>query len=256
MMSHNSKQFDTSGELLIQRCGNGVILMPPNHMLRGQSMPFNISKMMNLPFNVFFTNREGEIHALNENTSNTCGFVSVKDAIGRTVYSVSKKDTGDIVKANDELVVTSHKFLAASVSYMRKDDIDLEFLSLKYPWYNDKNQCIGIFGFAFQIDTDNNQLSSDVLYLLIQSGLLMPSMSSMMSKCSLDAFSQQIDFTQREKDVLRQLSYGKSNRAIALSLGLSHRTIDEYIARLKNKLGGVSRNALIEKSLAFGNYNA
>jgi DNA-binding NarL/FixJ family response regulator len=44
-------------------------------------------------------------------------------------------------------------------------------------------------------------------------------------------------FTQREAEVLRQLTHGLTNKEIALSLGISYETVKEHIAHLLRKIG-------------------
>ena len=51
--------------------------------------------------------------------------------------------------------------------------------------------------------------------------------------------------TPRELDVLRLLAKGNTNRQIALLLGLSMRTIENYRGNLKAKLGLESRVELV-----------
>jgi DNA-binding NarL/FixJ family response regulator len=51
-------------------------------------------------------------------------------------------------------------------------------------------------------------------------------------------------FTEREQEVLRLLVAARSNREIALSLGIEERTVKAYVARLMRKVGVQNRIAL------------
>jgi DNA-binding CsgD family transcriptional regulator len=50
--------------------------------------------------------------------------------------------------------------------------------------------------------------------------------------------------TDRERDVLRLLAQGHTNREVAELLGLSVKTVETYRARLSNKLGLRGRAAI------------
>jgi DNA-binding NarL/FixJ family response regulator len=52
------------------------------------------------------------------------------------------------------------------------------------------------------------------------------------------------NFTEREQEVLRLLVEARSNREIALSLGIEERTVKAYVARLMRKVGVENRIAL------------
>lgn len=50
--------------------------------------------------------------------------------------------------------------------------------------------------------------------------------------------------TSREKEVLEMLTHGRSNKEIALSLGIEVRTVKAHVAKLKSKTGADSRVTL------------
>lgn len=56
-----------------------------------------------------------------------------------------------------------------------------------------------------------------------------------------------INITNREKDISLQLINNKTSKQIALSLGLSYRTVEQYIDNLKNKFGVFSKQDLESK---------
>ena len=56
----------------------------------------------------------------------------------------------------------------------------------------------------------------------------------------------------RERDVLRGLVDGKTNKMIARDLAISDRTVEEYRAQVKTKLGVVTLSALLKLSLRAG----
>jgi DNA-binding NarL/FixJ family response regulator len=50
--------------------------------------------------------------------------------------------------------------------------------------------------------------------------------------------------TRRERDTAALVAHGKSNRAIARSLGISERTVEGYVAATLSKLGFASRSQI------------
>ncbi|WP_339873706.1 response regulator [uncultured Brevundimonas sp.] len=54
-----------------------------------------------------------------------------------------------------------------------------------------------------------------------------------------------LTLSSREKDVLRGLVAGHTNKMIARELGISDRTVEEYRAKVKSKLGVTSLSALL-----------
>ena len=51
--------------------------------------------------------------------------------------------------------------------------------------------------------------------------------------------------TARETEVLVLIAQGITTNGIALRLGISHRTVDNHVASLMNRLGAVSRSHAI-----------
>lgn len=64
-----------------------------------------------------------------------------------------------------------------------------------------------------------------------------------------DALSR---LTAREREVLEQLVIGRSNKAIALELGISPRTVEIHRARVMEKMGAHSLAHLVRLALASG----
>ena len=62
---------------------------------------------------------------------------------------------------------------------------------------------------------------------------------------SRDASAALQTLSARENDVLRGLVAGQTNKMIARELGISDRTVEEYRAKVKSKLGVTSLSALL-----------
>lgn len=67
-----------------------------------------------------------------------------------------------------------------------------------------------------------------------------------------DANKRLDSLTPRERDVLRQLLLGRSNKAIARELGLSPRTVEVHRARIMEKTGAQGLSQLVRMAIAAG----
>ncbi len=243
-----SSVIDVSKEFQLIRCGGGVKLLSPDNKIVNHKA-YSVAQLLNMPFNVFFMDTSGTLIQMNESSADACGFVSLCDAIGRTVYSIADKEVGNKIKRHDNLVIATNNFITKDVEYQHAHSDSLSsFVSFKFPLYSENNQTIGIFGCAISLDNDKQQDYSKALLPLVQTGLLMS--GAPQAVMHFDTQLKDIHLTLREQDVLQQLSLGKSNKAIGLSLGIAQRTVDEYLAKLRSKLDVSSRNELVEKIIS------
>lgn len=251
-MMNKLTSFDTSNDLYVQRQGNGIRLVRPEHTKQGQLHLTTMAQLQELPCHIFFLNTDSVIIKINETATKNCGFTSVNDAIGRTIDAVAKPDTANMIQSYDRLAMTSNCTLVNDVAYERShDDNHFQFLSVRFPWYGDNNKIIGVLGCSIVISTCP-QAFANAFSLLMQTGLLAASHTPTSTKSFLSIPTIGfVNVTPREKDVLEQLSLGKTNKAIGEKLGIKQRTVDEYIANLKRKLNTNSRSDLIEKAINF-----
>lgn len=59
-------------------------------------------------------------------------------------------------------------------------------------------------------------------------------------------------FTERERDVLRLLVQGKSNREIAEELSIAEITVKNYLSHIFEKLGVSNRTQAVIRAMALG----
>ncbi|MGH2618032.1 MAG: response regulator transcription factor, partial [Thermomicrobiales bacterium] len=69
---------------------------------------------------------------------------------------------------------------------------------------------------------------------------------------TLPASDQGDALTPRERDVLRLLAAGRSDKEIAVALGISRHTAGHHVARILDKLGVVSRAAAAAHAVRHG----
>jgi DNA-binding CsgD family transcriptional regulator len=245
---------DNSTEFLVQKWNNGVKLISPKTLTKKdlytttpQHAPKRtVKELFNLPMNVYIQNPYGVIQNINEFGVNSCGFASVRDAIGNSVRVVAEKGSADALLQNNLAVIKNNRLTLFDEEHTRRDKLIFQRLSLKFPWYSQDDKIIGIFGFSIPINEPFavSSLSSSLNHIL-NTGLL--------SRSALDpiAMLQQsvinnIVLSKREKQCMHYLMRGKTAKAIANHLGLSTRTVENYIENIKSKFGVSSKSELID----------
>jgi DNA-binding CsgD family transcriptional regulator len=67
-----------------------------------------------------------------------------------------------------------------------------------------------------------------------------------------DAYTMGISVTQRESEVLFLILRGKTSKLIALALGLSYRTVEGYLEKIRLKFGARNRTELFDIAMERG----
>ena len=71
----------------------------------------------------------------------------------------------------------------------------------------------------------------------------------------LNEFDKNVDvpvLTGREREVLRCVATGQSNKEMAKLLGIAPRTVERHIENLRNKIRARNRAHMIAKAIAYG----
>lgn len=94
--------------------------------------------------------------------------------------------------------------------------------------------------------------AAEDLPCVVDDALAMVSVAQAESAASAEARHQIERLTARERDVLHGLLHGKSNKMIALDLGISPRTVEIYRSHLMDKLGTHSLSETLKVAFAAG----
>lgn len=105
---------------------------------------------------------------------------------------------------------------------------------------------------AGAVDCLLSPYASDDLLGVVEDALALVRAACAESAASAQARSQIERLTARERDVLHGLIHGKSNKMIALDLGISPRTVEIYRAHLMDKLGTHSLSETLKVAFAAG----
>lgn len=237
--------LDIHNEMIIQRFGSGVKLIDTENAKRSKQH-ISVGAMLPMPVHVYFMNTESVLQTLNKRGVTTFNLSSDKDFIGRTARDFSSKETAERSIAHDRMVVNDNKMIIKDELYIRLDGINFSTLSFKFPWYDNKNKMIGIFGFSFLLDEKWGISLAESMMLIAQTNLLR---SEKIQQCLPGMQWDNQYFSKREKEVLMHLTRGKTARETAMVLGLSPRTVEHHIENMKIKSNSASKSELIDKMI-------
>lgn len=230
--------IDTSHELQISRYANGIKLIRPRPNHKSE---LTIANVLKLPFAVYL-NSDHNIVNCNEICAELSGFVSARDSIGKKWFKCYEPSTIKPSLINEQDVIKNNKYKIIDDILIRKDSTNVHALSIKMPWYNDKDKIIGLFGYSVFLGRHS---LSESLSLMSKLGLLFSNQT--MS-------SVEIYFSPREKEILYHVVRGKTAKEIGDILAISNRTVEHYIESAKGKTQSANKSELIDKVFALFQY--
>ena len=86
------------------------------------------------------------IQKLPLSAANICGFISKKDAFGKTARTVSKKVSAEFSINHNQEVIKENSIKIKDEHFERRDGFNFRDIAIKFPWYNQANKMIGVFG--------------------------------------------------------------------------------------------------------------
>lgn len=250
MSMYMSKTLHLDPSLPIYRLGNGIQLIAPelpDKCILGQKTTHTVGSVLSLPFNFYFLNTDGNTQIMNEESALMCGFSSAEDAIGKSLFDVSTESSAKNLIENCCEVINDQTIKIFEEQNIRKDGLSVNFLSIKCPWYNHLGQVIGVFGCSIVLGKHGLASSlSNVMELGLfnsenfRKSITTPPLTLKKTKTYL---------SKRELECLQLTIKGFTAKRIARELGISYRTVEEYIANIRIKMGASSKAELIEMTI-------
>lgn len=220
-------------EIQIIRINRGIQLIQKNVTKKSN---ITIKQLLNLPVSSYLLDVNGNTQIINEEGIKICGFDSPKQAIGKSLISVSKKSNAIQLINNCKQVLNDHTLKFFDEINIRKDGIIQQFLSIKFPCYNQTMHSIGVFGISIVF---GKHPLAESLTKIKQLGLLTTPTELMIPLSP--------HLTAREQDCLKGLLQGFTAKMIAKKINISHRTVEEYLVKIKEKFNVTTKSQLIEK---------
>lgn len=230
--------YDVNPAFLIQPYQRGIRLVKPRTNLDGSLLC--VEALNQLAAQTAFSNLENKFLAMNDRCIEVVGANSMKDIIGTTPLTFSQKKFGEEVTANYKSVIASRTTKVVEETGQRSDDLPIQSLSFKLPWYEEK-KIIGVFNLSIQVDPASMQNFVLAMSQVLSTGILGSSMPVTRVK------QETVYFTKRENEILTYLVKGKTAKEIAKCLFISKRTVEHHIENMKHKSCCDSRFELIDK---------
>jgi DNA-binding CsgD family transcriptional regulator len=202
-----------------------------------------VKNIFDLPMPAYFLDTRSHMVAVNEETAELVGRQTISDTLGKTAIDFCSSEFGSLCLYNDSSVIASGKSKVIEETGHRNDDALLQVISFKLPWYLD-DKIIGLLGFSIYTDADSFNDFAPSLSQLLSTGLLDSNASGLIPKFRYNNFD--IHLSQRENEIMMHLSRGRTAKNIAIILGISYRTVENHIARIKNKFDCTTKSELID----------
>lgn len=203
-----------------------------------------LSCLLNESFSVYFLNDEGGTLLINEFGADICGFDSPYQSLGKSLFDVSDDVSAHTLIQNSQQVLKTKTLTFFDELNIRKDKRCLQFLSIKLPWATLENKHMGSVGFSIVLSENNLSESLSTLSTL---GILSP--TPLLSTQTQNRVHHGVHLTKREKECLALSIKHFTAKQIAQHLGLSYRTVEEYLSNLKRKFGVSTKKELLQKAM-------
>lgn len=202
------------------------------------------SELFALPYSVYLLDLNGATVHINEVGANICGYHVPEQAHGKTIFQVSKGHTAKDLLDNCESVLKQESVQIFDEFNMRYDGRFLQFLSIKFPCYDENHQLKGTLGISVVL---GEHPLAEAIIKLINLGLLPDHASPHDQSIKLNLGS--VSLTSREQECLEFTVKGFTAKEIAKKLSISSRTVEEYLNQIKNKLNVSTKQQMIQKVL-------
>lgn len=214
-----------------------------------------LSIFNSLPDYVCWKNADLEYVMVNDVTANLFGFDSSNISFKGISDFDLKCDAANLAedfRRDDDLVLNSGKNLTI-INYCRYEKDEWKLLFGRKSQMKDENGDVkGVF--ARFLDVTDCPLMGLVYGLAHADDKILGGDLNKVGQVNYivqDKFDD-LGLSHRESEVLFFLIRGKTAKEIARVVGLSNRTVEKHLDRIKNKLNCCSRSELIEKALASG----
>lgn len=203
------------------------------------------SDWFSLPYSVYLLDLNGSTLKMNDICATICGFSSPNNALGKTIFHVSKGNTAQDLLANCESVLKQESVKIFDEFNMRHDGRFLQFLSIKFPCYDCKYQLKGLLGISIVL---GEHPLANAITKLTDMGILPKTTNPQTQVIVLNLGN--VVLTSREQECLEYTIKGFTAKEIAKKLQISPRTVEEYINQIKLKLDVSTKQQMIQKVLS------
>ncbi len=236
--------LNTDSKFSVLPYGNGLKLIKPPSSYHHFASEITMEALLKQSFCVYLTNTESAVLQMNEHAIAACGFHSLDDAIGKTIFDVATKKTAEYVTGGHKEVLKNKRIKILEEDVIKKDSLSFQCLTTILPLYNAENKICGIFGCS--VIPGVHSLANSLEQMSKLGILNSPENDKRVSPFFHSSLGD-IYLSKRETECVTLLAKGNTAKEIAAQLNLSPRTIEHYIENVKNKLGVSTKSELLYK---------
>lgn len=214
---------------------NGVIIQSDTDDI-SHDEGIHLSELESDCFNAYIVSGSSITEWLNERNSRLCGYFSVSDAIGRvTGFTGSAACREQLIHHNATVINATKPFYFEENFINRDGELKDTVISYKLPWYDEQKKIKGILGLsAASVSCFPKLFLNNDKRLFHNEDL--KKQANMING---------IQFTSQEINCFKLVTRGFTCKEIAKYLNLSYRTVQNYIANAKEKIGINTKSELI-----------
>jgi len=191
----------------------------------------------------YFEDTDSRAVLVNEECAKLNLAVSAQDMVYTDATYYYKKESAYAHIADDRNVLKTKSLLVTGGTSITAYDTMIDFINIKLPWYQG-DDIIGILGLTLDIGKNKlNELPQHIATLLT-SGLFQPQQLVQIITSNANDIPKH-NLTRREMEILLHLLKGISAKQSAAILAISKRTVENTIARIKDKSNCKSKYELI-----------
>lgn len=213
-----------------------------------KSLNIQIETLLYLPgnFGVFWKDSHGHYMGCNDFAAEKTLLSSRHDVVGRSDFdlTVLRHEEASAIREGDQTVLKSQKTHYFLYSATGTTTINSIFLTIKAPLWNKNRKMVGIYGFDYFIDEQNEKFYFPILE---RAGIPVADLKRLQSKINLAKKSL---LSKRQIDCLYYLVRGMTLKEIGIKLKLSPKTVEHYITAIKVRLQCRTRSELVNKALS------
>lgn len=220
----NTHKLIIDPDFLIQPCKQGISFIAPE-LARDHSL-CSVNDLMDLPLAVYFYNTDSNFMMANDDCAALVAADSAVSMKGNSPATYCNKAFSDKIISIDNETMRSESMRVVEETGSRIDDSIIQCISVKLPLYT-HDKVSGLLGFSIMTGIDSIKSFSAKMRELINTRLL--------GQTSLLHTDNVSTLTKREKEVIHFLLRGHTAKKIGETLGISRRTVENNIARIKEK---------------------
>lgn len=154
----------------------------------------------------------------------------------------------DLLVSQNQIVLSENKSIRFINYCIDENEQPLIFYGEKTPLLDENGQVSGIIGHAHDFTESYSQLFHMLFYEICKYSSVKTDKVFLIE----DNLSDQNNMTQREQEVIFYMLRGYTAKGMSNRMGISAKTIEFHISRIKVKLKVISKQQLIEKLLELG----